>query len=169
MKKLVFASLISMALFSCGKEKKTEEVKQPEKVNKYAVRIDGIYKEDDSISVVYKLDTYFQYEKALGLKVKGAPEVQSLLIDVPEGIAVENVQLTVSTNKNQKEITLKNIIILNDKKEVYNVSNQSITDYFDFNPGISLDFNTRVSPLNFEGKYPPGLTGNQNLEGELLK
>lgn len=168
MKKIVLVALVSLSLFSCGKEKKSEEVKQPEKVNKFVVKMNAVYQEDDSLSIVYKVDTYFQYEKAVSLKVKGSPELQNLSVDLPVGVAAENLQITMSTNKNQKKLTVNNIQILNDNKEVFNVTNQVITDYFDFNPGIVLEAD-RSFTLKFGGEYPPGLTGNQNLEGEFLK
>ena len=167
MKKIFFGLLTSLVLISCGKEKK-ETIQMPEEVNNYSVNISAVYPEDDSLSVVYKFDTYFQYEKAVSLKIKGSSELQNLSIEMPKGVAIENIQLTVSTNKNQKKLNFQNIQITNEGKEVFNVLNQSITDYFDFNPGIVLEVDRSCS-INFKGEYPPGLTGNQNLEMKLVK
>ena len=114
MKKILFAFVCSVILFSCGK-KKEDIVMTPEKVNKYVVSLEAIYPKDDSIAVIYKTDGYFQYEKPVSLKIKGSDLLQKLNIDLPEGVKVDNVQLTVSTNKIQEKITLKdeNGLIIN--------------------------------------------------------
>lgn len=168
MKKLIFVFSMSVMLFSCGKNKQ-DIVITPEKVVKYVVSLEAIYPKDDSIAVIFKTDGYFQYEKAVSLKIKGSDLVQKLNIDMPDGVQVDNVQLTVSTNNNQEKITLKDISILNDNVKLIDVNNLAITDFFDFNPGLALDFKERFCTLNFKGQYPPGITGNKNIEQKLIR
>lgn len=168
MKKIFFGILTSSILLSCGKE--TKEVVKEDVSNSYSVTVNAIYPEDDSLVVVYKKDTYFQYENPIPLIVKGAPGMQSLTVTLPEKDIVENLEISLSTNKNQKTITLKNILIKNKEKLIFDVLNQGqgLTDYFDVNKGMILNNDGTIN-LNFDGKYPPGMTGNQNLEDAFLK
>lgn len=168
MKKIFFVALAGLVLSSCGKEK--QGANKIDETNQYVVTINAIYPEDDSLVVVYKKDTYFQYEKPLHLKVKGGAGIQALSVSLPETGLVENLEITMSTNKSQKKITLQNILIKNKDKEVYNISNQgqNLTDYFDLNKGMILNNDGTIN-LNFDGEYPPGMTGNPNLEDQFLK
>lgn len=168
MKKLVLL-LITIALVSCGKEKKNVEIKEEKELNNYTLTIEAIYPKDDSISVVYMTGNYFQYEKAISLKIKGSASLQQLPITIPQDIIIENVQITLSTNKDQNKITLKNLSVFNNKSEIFNGSNFTYSEYFDFNPGVSWDIKDKSFDLNFDGKFPPGMTGNNSLIAKLSK
>jgi hypothetical protein len=170
MKKIVLL-VLSIALFSCGGDKKKEEVAEASvaAINKYDVIIDGIYEKDDSIAVIYKTGGYFQYEKPISQLIKASKDIQRITINIPEGVAAENFQVTFSTNKEQKMLTIKNISIKNNNAEVFNGDNLKYVPYFNVNPGFTWNQDGLNYRLNFGGEYPPGQTGNEKLEGILTK
>ncbi len=170
MKKIVLLAF-SITLFSCGGDKKKEAVSETPiaAVNKYDVVIDGIYEKNDSIAVIYKTDGYFQYEKPISQLIKGSKDIQRITVNIPEGIAAENFQVTLSTNKEQKILTVKNISIRNGDVEVFNGDNLKYVPYFNANSGFTWNQEGLNYKLNFDGQYPPGQTGNEKLEGILAK
>lgn len=170
MKKILLLA-ISITLFSCGGDKKKETVSEetPVATNKYDVVIDGIYEKDDSIAVIYKTDGYFQYEKAISQLIKGSKNIQRITVNIPEGVAAENFQVTFSTNKEQKMLTIKNISIRNGNAEVFNGDNLAYVPYFNANSGFTWNQEGLNYKLNFDGQYPPGQTGNEKLEAILVK
>ena len=163
--------LISViALVSCGKDK--EEVKDntvAEVVNKYALEIDAIYEKDDKINVFYKSDGFFQYEKPITTTIKGSQMPQKIKVQIPEGIAVENIKIEVSTNKEQEALTVQNISILNNDKVVIDGSNGQHSKYFVTDESFSWDLEKSRFKLNHSNKYPPGLLGNEQIEAFLVK
>ncbi|MGG7037089.1 MAG: hypothetical protein ACI7YS_18140 [Flavobacterium sp.] len=168
MRKTLLLLAFSLTLFSCGRDKKKETVSEKsETVNKYAVILDAIYEKEDSISVIYKTDGYFQWEKPVSQLIKGSPELQRITVNIPDGIDVENFQITCSTNKGQKMLTIKNISIKNGDVEVFNGDNLNYGTYFNANPGFIWNQTGLNYILNFDGQYPPGQTGNEKLEAIL--
>lgn len=169
MKKTFLISVIGFMLFSCNKEKKNEEPKL-EKISKYMVNMEILYTQDDSLSLVYKLDTYFQYENSIGKKIEGSKDLQNISFTIPEGIPIENIQITLSTNKEQGKIAIKNIFITNDGKIIKSSDNAHLIENFNFNDGVSsFDIKDNTYTLKFDGAYPPGMTGTDTLESDFLK
>lgn len=169
MKKIILISIISFMIFSCKEEEKKIEPKT-EQINKYMVNMEVLYKEDDSLSLVYQIDTYFQYENSIAMRVKGSNSLQNVNFTIPEGINAENFQITLSTNKEQEKIAIKNVVITNNGKIVKSIDNAHLIENFNFNAGVSsFDVKDNKYTLNFDGEYPPGMTGSQNLESEFFK
>jgi hypothetical protein len=170
MKKIFLLLIASSALLSCGDEKpKKVPVNEEKKISdKYALEIDAIYEKDDSLVAFYQMDDYFQYEKPISLKIKGSPDIQRLNINFPEGIAVENIKLEISTNKTQDHITVKNISIRNGK-EFIDGDNYKHAEYFLTDESLSWDEKNSRYILNHSNKYPPGFLGNENLQSMLAK
>lgn len=171
MKKSILLVFITLFLVSCGGKKKedTTDAQVPDKLDKYSLIMDVIYEKDDSLAIVYKTGGYFQYEKPVSYAVKGSPELQRVVVDMPSGISVENFQITFSTNKEQKNLTIKNISIKNDNVEVFNGDNLTYGTYFNPNPGFTWNQAGLNYKLNFDGQFPPGQTGNEQLEAILTK
>ncbi len=169
MKKLVLLFLGGVLVTSCGDKKKENEVAKEEVKDKYSIVLDAVYEKDDSISVVYQKDNYFKYDKPIGLKIKGAPAMQRIIVDFPEGEAIENISFVASTNKDQAYITIKNISVKNDSLMVFDGDNYKHTGYF--NPDASFSWDMQKSRFNIShsGKYPPGMVGSEQLISLLQK
>ena len=172
MKRLIVLFLTSAILVSCGKDKKNDVENNEEAValkDNFSVVLEAVYEKDDSLSVVYKKGGYWDYDHPVPFKVIGQPNPQKLTILIPEGDKLENVQITLSTNKEQKTTALKSVAIFNNQKEVFNGANMSYIKYFDSNSGLIWDEKNMRNNLNFDGQYPPGIAGNQNLEAALAR
>lgn len=161
-----------LTLVSCGKEKENVEGKDSaaaEVLDKYSLELDAIYEKNDSINVFYKMDGYFQYEKPISTIVNGSQLPQKIKVQIPEGIAIENIKIEVSTNKEQEGIAVQNISILNNDKVVIDGSNGKHSDYFLTDESFTWDLEKSRFKLNHSNKYPPGLLGNDLTESFLTK
>lgn len=174
MKKIVLVVLTSVLLFSCGedKKKKTDESSRQEAEVKdnYSIVFQGIYEKDDEVSIQYKKKGgYMDYEHPIKYKIIGNPSIQSFVINFPSGDSLANLQFYLSTNKEQKEVKLKCITILNNDTEVFKGDNFLYLRYFNGNAGVMMDEVKQTLTLNFEGQFPPGFTGNDQLEEILTR
>lgn len=169
MKKLVLL-LMTTILVSCGGDKKKEAIENKEVLkDKYSVGLEAIYEKNDSIVVFYQIDNYFQYEKPTSLKIIGSPLMQKLSVTLPSGVAVENIKITASTNKEQSNLTIKNISIKNNNEIVENGDNGKHSDYFLTDETFSWDVKNSRYNLDHTKKYPPSLVGNDKLLSLLIK
>ncbi|WP_415060761.1 hypothetical protein [Flavobacterium sp.] len=163
MKKLIF--VFALVIVSCGREKK--EVSAP--VNdKFSIVLEAVYQLDDSLSVVIKKDGYWDYENPISLSVKGQDLAQKITVDLPEQVYLENFQVTLSTNKEQKHLDLKGVTVLNNEKVMLEGSALKYVPYFNANSGMKWDEKMMRNDLNFNGEYPPGFVGNEQLESVLM-
>lgn len=170
MKKLFLLFLATAALVSCGRDKEAnkEESKKEVAVEKdqYSVVLEGIYEKDDVLKVVYKLDGYWKEDGPIEFKVTGNPLAQKLDIKIPAGVTMQNVKLTLSTNKEQKTLKINSINILN--KGIYALQDGTMYgNYFDANEGLTWNEKEAKLILSHDKTYPPGIGGNAKLE-ELL-
>lgn len=170
MKKIVLLFLATVVLASCGRDKEAnkDEAKKEVAVEKdqYSVVLEAIYEKDDVLKVVYKLDGYWKEDGPVEFKVKGNPLAQKLDIKIPAGVSLQNVKITLSTNKEQKTVKISTLNIVN--KGVFCFENGTLYGgYFDANEGLSWDEKAVAFVLNHDKTYPPGLGGNAKLE-ELL-
>ncbi|HLA55638.1 MAG TPA: hypothetical protein VK623_06040 [Flavobacterium sp.] len=176
MKKLVLIFFSSMLLFSCGKDKKaaTEDAKNVDvkEVSGISVTIEGIYEKDDSLSVVFKQNGYYAYNKAVPFKVKGSPLMQQLTINLPAGETVDNIAMMASSNKDQKYLTLKSIAVKNGDDEVVK-NTDNFTTYFLFDECFKFDSTADGKSFRYvmdhTKKYQPGIAGSEQLEALLVK
>ena len=173
MKKLVLLVLVAFVTISCGEDKKKESSAVSEKVevnNKYSIVFQAIYESDDEFVLQYKpLDGYMEYDRPIKQKLMGKPGIQSFTIQIPDGIALANFQFFISSNKDQKLVEIKNISILNNDKEVYNSGEFLFSKDFDANVGVTYNEEKQLTSLDYSGKYPPGFSGNEQLEANLDK
>ncbi len=167
MKRIVLIVLSSLFLFSCGGDKKKEIQVEAETADQYAVIIDAIYEKDDSLAVVYKKDGYY-VEKPTSLIVKGSPLMQRLTVDLPQGEPVENLSITLSSNKDQEFLTIKAVSVKNGDKTIIS-DKDNFTTYFLFNESISWDIKTSRYILTHDKEFQPGIGGSDKLEAELTK
>lgn len=163
MKKIIVTLVSVFSLISCGSDKKNEEnaTVEAKPAFKYSVLMDAIYEKDDSIVVFYETDGFMQYEKPISYKIKGSPMSQSIKIEIPEGIVVENIKIEASTNKLQNILTVKNISVLKDDKLVLDGANGKHSEYFLTDESFSWDLENSRYKLSHTNKYPPGFIGNE--------
>lgn len=172
MKKILVLFVISMGLISCGGDKpKNVDVKDDtanKPVDKYVLEIDGIYEKNDSIIVYYELDGSVKYENPTTLKVTGSPEIQHLTLNLPEGVPIESLIFTASTNKEQNSLMINNITVKNgamviDGKD-YKYSKNFLSD-----PSFKWDEKNSRYTLTHTNQYPPSFVGSENLKSLLVK
>ncbi|MEO4007223.1 MULTISPECIES: hypothetical protein [unclassified Flavobacterium] len=175
MKKIGLLFLGSILLFSCGRDNKKEEAEtsseQKEVVvaDNYAITLDAIYEKDDELLLVFKKAGYWDYDHPTKFKIVGQPNMQNIKIDVPQGLSMENVQVDLSSNKEQKYVTIKGINVLNNGKVVIDGSNNMHAKYFDMGNSVGWDPKGLRYIMNFGGEYPPRMVGNEQLEAVLVK
>lgn len=167
--KRIFLILVAIILTSCGKDKKevVEEAKVP--ALNYSLVIDAVYEKDDSIVAFYKLDNYFKYDNPVTLRIKGGAMSQRIKLTFPQGVAIEDINLTASTNKEQAYITIKNMSVLNNETVVVDGDNYKHSDYFLSDQSFSWDPKFSRYNLNHSNQYPPGFVGNEKLKSALSK
>ncbi len=169
MKKLVLLFLGCVLFTSCSDKKKENTPEKEEVKYKYALVLDAVYEKDDSISVVYQIDNYYKYDKPVGLKIKGSPLMQRLMVDLPQGEAIENISFVISTNKDQPYVTMKNISVKNDTITVFNGDNYKFTQCFLTDTSFGWDAKNSRYTLVHTNKYPPTMVGNENLKSLMMK
>lgn len=172
MKKVIYFALSALFLVSCGKakEEKQETETQPETATKqpdrYSVVIDAIYEKNDSISVVLQQKGYFVYDKVITKKITGAPGFQRIEMLVPEGETFENIGCMVSSNKEQKGVTISNISVMQNGSVILDGSASKFGEYFLFDESFKIDkFDGKSFKyfLTQSNKYPPGIRGNDKF------
>ena len=171
MKKIFFVLVSSVLLFSCG-DKKKDATDAPSEVtvkDNYSIIFQGVFEKDDEVVVQYKKGGYIDYDHPVKSKVIGQPTIQSVMVNIPSGDVLENFQFFLSTNKEQKFVKLKCITITNNGKQVFIGDNFEYLKFFNGNAGIEMDEVNQRLNLNFSGQFPPGFTGNEQLESALLK
>jgi len=173
MKKLVFLVLVAFAMISCGGDKKKKSSEIPEETNvknDYLIVFQAIYESNDEFVLQYKpADGYMEYDRPITQEITGKSGIQRFTIKIPEGIALSNFQFFISSNKDQKLVEIKNISILNNDKEVYNSGEFLFSKDFDPNVGVTYDEEKQQTKLIYGGQYPPGYSGNEQLEANLDK
>ncbi len=170
MKKTFILFISVIALVSCGKDKSVpSEAKQSAPADKYGVEIEATYEKDDSIVAFYQKQGYYQYDRPVSVLVKGAPGMQKIMIDFPEGEPVENIKITASTNKAQEYLTIKNISVKNNGKVTIDGDSGKHAEYFATDEGFSWDEKNSRYKLDHTKKYPPSLVGNEALLSLMVK
>lgn len=174
MKKIGLLFLGSILLFSCGKESKKEEVNTPEAkevvaTDNYAIVFDAKYEKNDEISVVYKKNGYWDYDNPTKVQVTGQPVIQNIRVSAPQGVSVENFQIDISSNKEQQYVTIKGIHVFNNEKEIINGGNNTFSKYFNTGESVGWDPKEERFIMKFDGKYPPRMVGNEEVEVLLVK
>lgn len=165
MKKIILLFTIVLVSVSCGREKKNLEVQANDN---FSIVLEAVYQLDDSLSVVVKKDGYWDYENPLPIKIKGQDLIQKIVINIPENVYLENFQITLSTNKEQKHLDLKSVSVLNNDKVMLEGSALKYVPYFNTNPGVKWDEKMMRNDLSHDWEYPPGFTGNEQLESILM-
>lgn len=168
MKQIVFLLLSYSLLVSCGREKSesitNETVEQEAKeVDVFSVVYEAKYDLDDSLVVFYQKEGHFQYDNPIALNVKGDSILQKFEIKFPEGVFIENIKLTPSTNKNQKTLQVKSIAIFHNNDTLVNGFDNKYYEFFFTDESFGWDEGNQRFNLNHNNKYPPSFTGNDKI------
>jgi hypothetical protein len=171
MKKLVLLFIGCVLLTSCSDKKKENTPQKEEEASRRKISIvfEAIYEKDDKISMAFKKDGYWDYVNLSPFTIVGQPTMQKLTFDVPEGLNIENVQIELSSNKEQKSVKLNSIYIFENGKQIIDGSNMQFIKYFNTGSGLTWDEKNLRYNLIFGGEFPPGICGNEVLESMLVK
>ena len=138
-------------------------------IDEFSISFVATYPKDDSLSLVYKKNGFWDYDHPIAYKVKGQEASQKFTIDIPNGDYLENFQVTISTNKEQKEVKIDDVSIIYNDKLFFDGSNLKHISYFNSNSGLKWNDVKKTLELNFDGEFPPGFAGNEQLEALLTK
>lgn len=170
MKKIVLLLVTVLTIISCGKNKKEETEKPLEKESiKTTLILDAVYIKDDSIAVYYKQNNYFNYDKPISVKIKGAELSQRIKIEMPQDIAVENFSIVASTNKDQKTLVVSGISVEQNDKLLFDGKIYQYLTYFLADESFKWDVKRQVNDLTHTNKYPPGIVGSEKIEQLLIR
>jgi hypothetical protein len=170
MKNSILALIIVFSLISCGSDKKKDDLKVEEKKEaiSYSLELDAIYEKDDSLKVFYQLDNVMQYDKPVYQKVEGSPMPQKIVIRFPKGENPENLNIIVSTNKEQSHLTIKSISI-KIGEDLIDGSNYKYSEFLTTDPSFTWDLEKSRYNLIHTNEYPPALVGNDKLLSLMLR
>ena len=160
--------IASILCFSCGKKAEENTTEKTEIKEKYAIEIDGIYEKDDTITVFYKTDGNFQFDKPINQSIKGSPLAQKIVVDLPQDLAIENVKIEISHNKDQAYITVPNISLKKDNALIIDGRDYKHNQFFMTDGSFKWDEKNIRYGLIHTNQYPPGFVGNDKVEQLLI-
>ena len=169
MKKIFFISVICLVLFSCGKDKKAASVKIVAKSD-FVVHLDAIYQKNDSTFLdLYDNNGNGIMAKRVFTNVKASPVVQRVTYKIPVDTDFTNICFSLSTNKEQKDIQIKGVTILNKEKTIIGAPGDHWDYYFANNDQLEMNVKTGIHKLKHEKEYCAGLAGNDLLKSLFKK
>ncbi len=171
--KLIIASLVlSVALYSCKDEKKTEAAKVEDKPQTFDVTLNMVVKQDDNFQLFYTDEATpgFDETKTLWVPVKGSDKAQDIVFKLPQDVIPTNIR--VDLGNNAKQLPMK----INDFKMTYYDKSFELRDTLitrNFVIGEQLIYDKKTSTLTpNQGKasiYDPLLYPQDNLKQEIQK
>jgi hypothetical protein len=168
MKKIALFLISTLFLISCGDKKKSETETKTDQVDKYSIIIDAVYEKNDSLLFIYGKDGALLFDKVKGINVKGSTLSQKIVFEFPEGEKIDNIGITMSFNKEQKNLVVKSVTIKNGEKTIISPADNYLT-YFQAGDGFSWDAKNSMYVLDHTKKYPPSFMGSEQLKAILQK
>lgn len=170
MKKVFLSLIVAFVMMSCGddKGKKPQESVVEEVKDTYSVTLDAVYEKDDELTFIYKIGGFWDYDHPIKHKITGQPAIQRITVDVPKNVVMDNVQIDLSSNKEQKFLPLSNVSVSKNGTPLVNGANMGYITYFNTGEAVSWDAQKMRYNLHFDKQYPPRMVGSEKLE-ELLK
>lgn len=174
MKKMILLSLSTLILStSCSEEKK--ELKTDKTTAQYEgveVIVEGVFKENDKISVFYDQNLEkgnFSSDKKVEKMVYGSPVLQKFVFQIPEDAEPTGIKIDLGVNPSQKEVTSKNISVAY-QNDTINGDNGAFLNLFKFKNQLTYDENRFVYTIQGQdGAYNPYLSGMGDFREKLSK
>jgi hypothetical protein len=166
--KNIFYIALTLLFVACGNDKQ-KTVAEPVKETNTSVVLYGLYEKDDTLKVIYKTEGYFQYDKPIETLVKASNLPQAITINLPKNIFLENLNLFISHNKEQKNLTIEGVEIIKDGKTLVSRADYTTKKYFLANDGIAFDPIKFNFILSHDKQFAPGFGGSPELEAHLTK
>lgn len=164
MKKIFFIGALCFVLFSCGKEKKNEVEKVTPK-NEFVVYLDAIYKKNDSTFLsLYDTNGNDIMAERVFVNVKGSPSVQRVAYKIKPGADFTNICFSLSTNKEQEDIQINGVTIMNKGVTIIGAPGDHWDYYFANNDQLEMNIKTGVHKVKHDKPYCAGLAGNETLK-----
>ena len=164
MKKILLLCTICLVLFSCGKEKKTEAEKEVAKTD-FVVYLDAIYQKNDSTFLsLYDNNGNDIMAMRVFTNVKGSPLVQRVAYKIKTDVDFSNICFSLSTNKEQGEIQIKGITVMNKDKTIIGAPGDHWDYYFANNDQLEMNVKTGIHKIKHDKEYCAGLAGNETLK-----
>lgn len=170
---IAIITLITL-LTSCKQEQKeTVTQEQPEeKIETFNVVTNVIIPKEDDLIVYYKdpSNEWFDEEHAVWVHVKGSDKEQEIIFALPEGVLPNNIRFDFSKNPDQEPVRILKIKISYLGKS-FEVTEDKISDYFDYNEYVKYDPTTKLyTPFkDSKGIYDPFLSINIPFYNEMDK
>lgn len=165
LKYCLFFGLIFTFLNSCVKKSNNNKTI---KNNTFSVTLTSVFEKNDTLVFNYEKNGVWQDKKQEKLAVDSYSGFQEVRFDFPENVRIDNIKITMSTNKKQEYIVFKNIKIQKGEKIIVNDS-ENYTSYFLLNDCFIWDSKNSCLLLNHLKKYPPIFQGNEVLIQKLKR
>jgi hypothetical protein len=167
------AFALSLIFVSCKDDKKTETpAAEAKKETLFSVTVNAVVTKDDTFQVFYNEDgtETWPADQAVTVDVKGSPDAQDIVFQVPDDYTPMALRLDIGANKDQKEVTFKNFKVKYKGKEM-NAKGAEIFKYF--YPAVQVEFDTvagvaKIKPIEGQA-YDPIMACTQPLKDELNK
>ena len=162
--KLIFVFLLSVTLFSCKNEEKTNDAadgpvaEQEVDQNLLKVSFDLIVKKDDNMHLYYSEDgsINFNEKQSVWIPVKGSEQTQEVIFKLPENVLPTALRVDFGYGKNetQSDVELKSFRLKYYDK-IFEVKDTMIFNYFYPNlENTVVPFKTAI--LQRKAKDQPG-------------
>jgi hypothetical protein len=162
--------VLVLVLISCGKSKEEDKgAVEVKKADKFSVLIEAVYLKDDTITLIVKKDNYWDWDNPIKQAVKGQELIQKITFDLADNVYLENLQLMLSSNKEQSFLKIDNISVFMNDNIFFDGSQNKHTGFFNANSGLKWNEEKVQLDLNFDGEFLPGLAGNEQLESKLSR
>ena len=145
-KSLFLGLLVTVFMFSCKNEPKTDEPKTDVEVksNAFKVTLNLLIKKNDTIHLYYTQDNTinFNEENSIWTAVGGKEVPQNVTFELPEDVYPTQFRFDLGVNKENEKIVLKGVTFNYLDKE-FDINEKSIFNYFRVNTDNSnIDLTT---------------------------
>lgn len=174
--KNVLLTLLTLVMFiACKEDKNTESeevvmVEVPKET--FNVAFDLVIKQDDSLQLYYKDESMsdWAFDKCVTSVIKGSDNTQQIKFSLPEDVLPTELRFDLGSNKDQKEIEIKNFKMEYFEKS-FEVKDTLFFQYF--YPNDQIDYNRAkaiAKPIIIDNKvYDPIFISRPVLTDQMNK
>jgi hypothetical protein len=173
LKNVLVSLLVTVTLFSCkneGKSETKEEATTIEKpsVNKnvFSVTLNAIVRKDDSFQIFYKENENdaFEEKNSMYVEFKGSENAQDIIFNLPEDVLPNYLRLDLGVNKEQEQIKI-NKLKFNYFSKNFEIKGKDYLTYFYLNEATTkIDTSGVITPiLGKDGGYDPMSASSEGL------